>query len=176
MSLTRPTRLAETEIHDILRNDRRRRVIECLQERVGSVTLRELAETIAATEAGESPAPRPLRESVYNSLHQTHLPKLDREGVVAYDEHRKTVSLEPAARDVNVYMEVVTKYGVTWADYYRTLATLALALVVGSELGVPVVSALPPLLWASACLAAIAGSTAYQLWTRRWTYLRSVLD
>ncbi|WP_336036681.1 DUF7344 domain-containing protein [Halobacterium yunchengense] len=176
MALTRPTSLPETEIHDILRNDRRRRVLEHLRESVGSVTVRELSEAIAAHEAGESPAPRPLRESVYNSLHQTHLPKLDSEGVVEYDEHRKTVELQARARDVNVYMEVVTKYGVTWADYYRTLATLALALVVASDLGVPLVAAVPGLLWASVALAAIAGSTAYQLWTRRWTYLRPLLD
>ncbi|MEF8773057.1 DUF7344 domain-containing protein, partial [Halodesulfurarchaeum sp.] len=71
MNLRRSTGLAETKIHDILRNDRRRRVLEHLQESVGSVTLRELAETIAANEANQSPPPRALRESVYNSLHQT---------------------------------------------------------------------------------------------------------
>jgi hypothetical protein len=176
MSLTRPSSLAETEIHDILKNSRRRRVLEHLQESMGSVTLRELAETIAAHESGESPPPRPLRESVYNSLHQTHLPKLDDEGVVNYDKNRKTVELQSGARDVNVYMEVVTKYGITWADYYRTLATLALAAVVAVEAGVPALETLPVLLVASAFLATIAVSTAYQLWTRRWTYLRALLD
>ncbi|MXR19790.1 DUF7344 domain-containing protein [Halobacterium bonnevillei] len=175
MSLTRSSALAEADIHDILRNDRRRRVLEHLQESMGSVTLRELAETIAAHEAGESPPPRPLRESVYNSLHQTHLPKLDAEGVVDYDKNRKTVELQPGARDVNVYMEVVTKYGITWADYYRSLATLSLVVVVAAEIDVPLLEALPVLLVASAFLAVIAASTAYQLWTRRWTYLRSLL-
>jgi hypothetical protein len=176
MSLSRSSRLAETEIHDILRNDRRRRVIEHLQESVGTVTLRELAETIAAHESGASPPPRPVRESVYNSLHQTHLPKLDDEGVVDYDEHRKTVDLRPGARDVNVYMEVVTKYGITWADYYRTVATVALVVTLATELGTPVVSAVPTLLWTSIALFVVAVSTAYQLWTRRWTYLRPLLD
>lgn len=176
MSLSRPSRLAETDIHDILRNDRRRRVIEHLQTSVGTVTLRDLAETIAAHESGDSPAPRPVRESVYNSLHQTHLPKLDDEGVIKYDEHRKTIELRPGARDVNVYMEVVTKYGITWADYYRTVATVALVLVVATETGAPGVSALPTLLWASIALVVVAVSTAYQLWTRRWTYLRALLD
>jgi hypothetical protein len=176
MSLTRSSALAEADIHDILRNDRRRRVLEHLQESMGSVTLRGLAETIAAHEAGESPPPRPLRESVYNSLHQTHLPKLDKEGVVDYDKNRKTVKLQPGARDVNVYMEVVTKYGITWADYYRTLATLSLLVVVAVEMEIPVLEALPVLLVGSAFLAVIAASTAYQLWTRRWTYLRGLLS
>lgn len=176
MSLSRSSGLAETEIHDILRNDRRRRVLEHLQESVGTVTVRELAETIAANEANQSPPPRQLRESVYNSLHQTHLPKLDAENVVQYDKHRKTVELRARARDVNVYMEVVTRYGITWADYYRTIATISLALIVASDIGVPILEAVPALLWASVSLAIIAGSTAYQLWTRRWTYLRALLD
>jgi hypothetical protein len=176
MSISRSSRLAETEIHDILRNNRRRHVIEHLQASVGTVTLRELAETIAAHESGDSPPPRSVRESVYNSLHQTHLPKLDDEGVVDYDEHRKTIELRPGARDVNVYMEVVTKYGITWADYYRTVATLALVLVLATELGTPGVEAVPTLLWASIALFVVAASTAYQLWTRRWTYLRALLD
>jgi hypothetical protein len=176
MGITDRPELAETEIHDILRNDRRRRVLEHLQESVGTVTLRELAERIAAHESGESPPPRQLRESVYNSLHQTHLPKLDDENVVEYDKHRKTVSLQPGARDVNVYMEVVTKYGITWADYYRSIATLSLMLVVASDLGTPPLDVVPGLLWASVALAVIAASTVYQLWTRRWTYLRSLLS
>ncbi|WP_197425410.1 hypothetical protein [Halobacterium sp. CBA1126] len=73
-------------------------------------------------------------------------------------------------------MEVVTKYGITWADYYRTLATASLVAVVAVELGVPVVEAVPVLLVVSTALAVVAASTAYQLWTRRWTYLRALLD
>mgnify|MGYP000274207228 CR=1 FL=1 len=176
MAITRSSQLAETDIHDILRNDRRRRVLRHLQESVGTVTLRELSETIAAHESGETPPPRQLRQSVYNSLHQTHLPKLDDENVVDYDKQRKTVSLRSGARDVSVYMEVVTKYGITWADYYRGLSTLALVTITAVEIGTPVLDGLPTLGVACAFLAVIAVSTAYQLWTRRWTYLQNLVD
>jgi hypothetical protein len=166
----------EPEIHDLLRNDRRRAVIDKLSNRVGVVTLRELAEEIAAIETGESPPPRRARESVYNSLHQTHLPKLDERGVVEYDRDRKTVSLKDGARHVTLYMEVVTPYGLTWADYYRTLGVVGLCTVVAASVGVPFFSAVESVFWASLFLVVFAVSVAYQLWKRRWFYLRPLFS
>ncbi|WP_049984812.1 DUF7344 domain-containing protein [Halobellus rufus] len=164
-------RLSETDIHDLLRNDRRRQTIKCLQSQGREVMLRDLAEEIAERETGESPAPRNIRDSVYISLHQSHLPKLDDAGVVDYDRDRKTISLCKHARTVDVYMEVVTKYGMTWASFYRTVGVLSLFLVVLSLVDVPVVSAIGPLAIATVALAALAGSTLYQLWSRRWVFL-----
>lgn len=172
---TQSTGLAETKIHDILRNQRRRRVLDHMRETVGTMTLRELAEHIAEIESGQSPPPSSVRESVYNSLHQTHLPKLDVEGVVEYDKNRKTVSLDSHAREVDVYMEVVTPYGIPWADYYRTVAMLSLLAVLGVELGLPVLESIPGVLVVSFFLAVVTVSTAYQLWTRRWLYLKNLL-
>jgi hypothetical protein len=166
--------IAETDIHDVLRNERRRRTIEHLQQDTGPISLRELSEAIAAAETGETPPPRNIRESVYNSLHQTHLPKLDSLGVVSYDMDRKSITIENRARDVDLYMEVVTEYGITWGEYYRALGVLALSAVVAVELGVPVLASIGPLAIASVFLAVIGGSICYQFWTHRWRYLRLV--
>ncbi|MFW5948119.1 MAG: DUF7344 domain-containing protein [Halolamina sp.] len=169
MQLRRDT-LAESDIYEILANRRRRETIQQLVDGVSpaSVELHELSEAVAAAEAGSSPPPRALRESVYSSLHQTHLPKLEELGVVCYDRETATVSLRPRARDVNVYMSVATPYGVTWDEYYRGLAAVALTLVVTSLAGLPVVSAVDPLLWASGSLLVLAASVATQLWAARW--------
>jgi hypothetical protein len=164
--------IEETEIHDVLRNERRRRTIEHLRNESGTITLRELSEAIAAAESGESPPPRNLRESVYNSLHQTHLPKLDSLDVVSYDRDRKHIEIDGRARDVDLYMEVVTEYGITWAEYYRSLGVLALFAVVASEVGVPVLVDAGTLAVTSVFLALIGVSILYQLWTPRWRYLR----
>jgi len=164
--------IAETEIHDVLRNERRRRTIEHLRNGDGTVTLRELSEAIAAAETGETPPPRNIRESVYNSLHQTHLPKLDSLGVVRYDSDRKRIAIDGRAREVDVYMEVVTKYGITWGEYYRSLGVLALFSVVASEMGVPILDGIGALVVASVFLALIGASIGYQLWTNRWRYVR----
>ncbi|WP_254543489.1 DUF7344 domain-containing protein [Halomarina pelagica] len=174
--LASPPRLAETDIHDVLRNDRRRHVIRELRSRVGIVTLRGLAESIAEREAGESPAPRNVRDSVYNSLHQTHLPKLDDMGIIRYDRDRKTIELDDSARRVCLYMEVATPYGVTWAQYYRTLALLALVAVVLVEVGLVALGESGVLLLACGSLLIVALSTAYQLWSNRWIILGTLVD
>ncbi|WP_066416300.1 DUF7344 domain-containing protein [Halorubrum aethiopicum] len=166
--------LPETEIHDLLRNERRCQTIKHLQDTVGTTTLRELAETIAEHETGESPPPKNVRNSVYNSLHQTHLPKLDRRGIVEYESDRKTIRLAEDARSVDVYMEVVTPYGITWSEYYSLLGTLSLFVVLAALIGVPAISALDPVLWVSVFLAAFAASLGYQLWADRWVYLNAL--
>jgi hypothetical protein len=169
-------KIDRTAIHEILQNDRRRATIEVLRDRLGQVSLRDLAETIAERETGQSPPPRNARESVHNSLHQFHLPKLDEQGVVTYDRDRKTIKLEENAREVYVHMELVTRYGITWADYYRSLGVLALMTVVAAELGVPGLAELEPLLLATVFLVVFGLSTARQLWVNRWIFLNSLLS
>ena len=174
LGLTNHSEITPREVHEILRNDRRRQVIEQLSERVQPIELGELAERIAAAETGETPPPRNARQSVYNSLHQTHLPKLDGKNVIEYDSDRKTIALREPAREVDLYMEIVTPYGITWAGYYRSLGVLALLTVIAVKTGVPLLARVPTLAVASVFLAVIAASTSYQLWSRRWFYLRSL--
>lgn len=174
--LRRTSSIAEEEIHDILRNTRRRAVLKYLRRTVGSVSLRELSVAIAEHESGESPPPTNLRESVYNSLHQTHLPKLDREGVVVYDRDRKTVGLEDPAREVDLYMEILSPYGVTWATFYRSFAIVSMLALLAIELEFWAFGSIPELLVISAVLGAIAVATSYQLWNRRWVVLRALVE
>jgi len=94
--------------------------------------VRELSERVASAESGTSPAPRNVRESVYNSLHQTHLPRLDELGVVEYDDDRKIVTARDGARHISLYMEVETPIGLSWAEYYRSLGVVGLFVVVAS--------------------------------------------
>ena len=166
----------EGEIHDILRNWRRRMTIKELKSSAGPMTLRELAETLAEAETGESPPPRNVRNSVYNSLHQNHLPKLNEAGIIQYDSDRKTILLEPRARDVGLYTEVVTQYGITWATYYRRLLSLALLAFLGSEIGVPILADIPGVLLIGVFFAAVVVSTVAQCWSDRWHFLRPLLD
>ena len=173
-ALTHDSKLETTEVHDILNNDRRRATIEYLRETVGPVSLRRLSEAVAERECGESPPPRDLRASVYNSLHQTHLPKLDECDVVDYDADRKTIAVDERASEVYVHMEVVSRYGITWAAYYRSLGVLGLLAVVASEFGVAVLADAGPAPIAGVFLALFALSTAKQLWCNRWRYVDSI--
>jgi len=167
-------RIDPEQIHDVLRNDRRRRVLEYLKQRLEPVSVRDLSEWIATHEAGTSPAPSDVRKSVYNSLNQTHLPKLDDIGIVHYERDRKVVSLCEGARDVEIYMGVVNRLGITWGTYYRTLGVVALLSIVLAEAEAFLLAEVEPLLFATVFLFVFALSGAYQVWTRRWFYLHSL--
>ena len=165
--------LDASEIHDVLRNDRRRLVLERLRSADGTETVSDLSEHIGGIEADESPPPRNVRQSVYVSLHQTHLPKLDRCGVVEYESNRKTIRLTEDARRVEIYMEIVTPYGITWSEYYSMLGTLSLLVVLAALLDVPGIAALDPILWIVLFLGVFGASIGYQLWSNRWIYLNT---
>ncbi|AUX08781.1 hypothetical protein AArcSl_1147 [Halalkaliarchaeum desulfuricum] len=148
--------LAETEIHDVLRNERRRLALERLSERSEPTSVSDLAEHVAAMETGERPPPGNLRQSVYVSLHQTHLPKLDDLGIVDYDTDEKTVDLTDQADQVTVYLEVVPRYGLSRNELYLGLAVLGILLTLSAALGVPGFAAVAPGTWALVALALIA--------------------
>lgn len=168
-------RVSSEEIFDLLRNERRRGVIRELCSRAGQMTVRGLSERIAEQETGESPPPRCARDSVYNSLIQTHLPKLDEHEVVEYDAGRKTVALDDGADAVTLYLEVVSPYGITWMSYYRSIAVVSMLVVLAGELGAPGIVAVPDVLWPVLFLAVLVVSMARQFWRRRWLLLNRYL-
>jgi len=151
------------QIHDILRNDRRRLAIRCLRESGGSMSVRDLSEEVATRETGESPAPRDKRRSVYVSLHQTHLPKLDDLGIMTYDTDTKEVELRGRAAEITTYMEVVPRYGITWAEYYLVLGILGFGTVLAASLGTPLLGAVGAPAVAAGYLLILAGSAAYHV-------------
>lgn len=154
--------LADTEIHHILSNERRRFVLDYLREDDEDFTLRELSERIAEEETGQSPAPRNIRQSVYVSLHQTHLPKLDNFGIVDYDSDSKEVQLRDQAREVNIYLETAPTFGIAWSEFYLAMGVLGLLTLVGTAISVPLLDMATGGFWAAVCLVIISGSALYQ--------------
>lgn len=163
MSLFRETRLPEGEVYELLSNPRRRELLRRLpvDEWVG---LHELSTQVAAAETDTDPenVPRAVRETVYVSLYQTHVPRLCDLGVMEFDAERRRVRLVDR-RGVELYMDRVTRHGVTWGEVFRWTGTVGLTGVVASLAGVPLAAALDPLLWASGALAVIATASVAQL-------------
>ncbi|WP_331233389.1 DUF7344 domain-containing protein [Natronorarus salvus] len=152
-------RFDEGEIHDILRNDRRRAVITVLDERGGSATIRELSERIATLESNEDPPPRNLRQSVYVSLHQTHLPKLDALDIVDYDTDTKRVELREESADVKAHM------GSPEPDRWPFQLVIGVS-VLGSVFSVAVLAGFDTVLAAGAIVSfgTLIAVGAYALW------------
>lgn len=92
---------------ELLKNRRRRKVLEYLRANGGESTLSDLAEQIAAVE--NDVEVRQLssdqRKRVYIGLYQCHLPKMDGTDVVDYDKNRGTVVLREEAGELLEYLD-----------------------------------------------------------------------
>ena len=93
-------------VFGILKNSRRRKVIECLRQREEAISMSDLAEHIAAAE--NDTTPRMLtskeRKRVYVALYQCHLPKMDDAGVVDFDDDRGTIERGEEAVEFEAYL------------------------------------------------------------------------
>ncbi|QLG29786.1 ArsR family transcriptional regulator (plasmid) [Halorarum halophilum] len=94
-------------IFEVLKNERRRLVLEYLRDAEGSVTIGELAEHIAALENDITPAElnAQQRKRVYIGLYQCHLPKMDDADAVAFNQDRGIVELGRSAETLFEYLD-----------------------------------------------------------------------
>lgn len=117
--------LTKDEVFGTLSNARRRHVLAELKGNSdGEATIRGLSRAIAATENGVDPdsVTYAQRKRVYTSLYQSHLPQLARHGIVDFDARSGTVELTDMADTFDVYLEVVEKNELTWAEFYALLS------------------------------------------------------
>ncbi|MEF8779095.1 MAG: hypothetical protein V5A46_00265 [Haloferacaceae archaeon] len=117
-------------VYDILRNRRRRMVISQLQETEGELTIGDVSEYIAAVENDKpvSALRSKERKRVYISLYQSHLPKMDDAGVIAYDSDRGTVEPGPAFGVLQETLADAGADGRRWPMYYLAATVLAALL------------------------------------------------
>ncbi|UWG47960.1 putative trancriptional regulator, ArsR family [Halanaeroarchaeum sp. HSR-CO] len=130
---------------DIVKNKRRRLVLEYLAEREEPVALGELAEHIAAIENDKEVKAinSSERKRVYVGLYQCHLPKMDAAGVVE-SERNSNITLGKNAPDVMKYVDVPEEQR-PWHQYYFGLSVLGLlAVVVAGASGFGTISSMLP--------------------------------
>ena len=156
--------LRPADVHDILRNDRRRHTIRCLQRLEQECSVRELSERVAAVESGEEPPPRDRRHAVYVSLTQRHVPRLAEENVLTYDDQSKEVRLNHTLEEMLTCVCGRTQNASR--DSQRTRSYLCAALVAGllslaSAAGLRGFRRIHPAVWSVACALWIAGCETY---------------
>jgi len=163
-------RLGRDAVLEILSNRRRRFVVHHLKHEGGSVELGDLSERVAAWEASKPVDALDYRERkrVRNALRQFHLPKMDEEGFVEFDEDRGTVALSAAATERAFYVDVVPDRGVPWGAYYVGLAGLAVLLLGGVAADAGPLSALTPVGWCAFLAAALVVSSAAHFYDTRY--------
>ncbi|MFC4356800.1 hypothetical protein ACFO0N_02425 [Halobium salinum] len=153
----------ESEAFRLLGNDRRRAVLRQVADDGGS-TLSEVATHVAATETAETAdddaaaggVDKSLYKSVYVSLQQTHLPKLDDAGVVDYDTETNEIRPGPRLDDVRAYLHPSPRLP-SRPSVRAVLAASLLGLlsVVASGLGVPAISAVSAGVWSVLSLTVV---------------------
>jgi hypothetical protein len=136
--------LSQDVVFDLLSSPRRRYVLYHLRQVDEPIELTTLAEQVAAweNETTIEDLTEQQRKRVYVSLYQTHVPKLDDAGVVAYDQDSGLVELTDGARQIDEYL-VQPDRQVTWRRVYVLLGVLGAAILALTTLEVAVFAAVP---------------------------------
>ncbi len=161
--------LSTDELFALLSNGRRRHVLQFLSENGGEIKLRELATTIAAEENEVEPieVTYTQRKRLYTSLYQSHLPRMERSGVIRYDRNSGVVTLGPEAEGFDAYLEVVGENDFTWSEFYIGLTGLFGAVTLAFVTGTPPFPSIGPgVLMAALSLILLASSLAHLQYTR----------
>ncbi|WP_339104962.1 hypothetical protein [Haloterrigena salinisoli] len=110
---------------------RRRYILHYLRQEGRAVTLHELSKQLAAWENDVDPdaVTHKQRMRVYTALRQSHLPKLDENGVVEFDASAGTIALTDDASELEVYLEVVPHDEIPWSTYYLGLGGICASVV-----------------------------------------------
>ena len=164
--------LSQDDVFHLLQTPRRRYVLRYLKEREGPVEMRDIAEQVAAWENGTTveALTSDERQRVYIPLYQSHLPKLDEEGVVEYDQSRGIVERTELANRFDRYLEVSEESdeedddrAYPWETYYLGISVLGALLLGGVTAGLPGISALPPIAVGGLVVAAVTLVTLVQM-------------
>lgn len=162
--------LTEDELFELLSNERRRHVLHALMREEEGLEIGPLSQEIAAWEDGVEyeHVTSSDRKRVYTALQQSHLPKMDKAGVLEFDRDRGTVEATPALEDVEIYMDVVRGREIPWSDYYLGLTAVATALLAVTAAGLPPFTMLPWTAWGAFVVAAFGVSAlAHRYYARR---------
>ncbi|WP_254763332.1 DUF7344 domain-containing protein [Natrinema marinum] len=148
--------LTKGEIFEVLRNQRRRYVLQFLKQDDRPVELGDLAQQVAAWEYDttlEGVTPE-QRKRVYTTLQQTHLPKMDTAGILCFDSDLGVIEATERTRDISVYLEIVPGREFAWRELYLSLGAISCALVAALWLQIYPLTLLADLTWT----ALIAGT------------------
>ncbi|QLD89419.1 hypothetical protein HWV07_10415 [Natronomonas salina] len=104
--------LEKDELFHLLKSERRRRALRYLLDAESEpVRMRTLAEAVAAEEYDKSvdQLHTDERQRVYITLYQSHLPQLDRAGVIDYNQSRGQITTTPLIDEFEDYLETTTR-------------------------------------------------------------------
>ena len=159
-----PETPSRAELFEVLQNDRRRAVLECLCAHDGASDLTDLAVWIAAEEHNIDPetVSDRQRKSVYVSLYQNHLPRLGEAELVERDRDSGTVALGECADEALALLSERDADSAPSGYLSTALAVAAVGLV--GVLGLGPAALLAARIWAIAALTALVALVSVELY------------
>lgn len=151
---------------------RRRYVLHHLLAGDGRGSLREVTTRVAAWENDVAPdeVTSKQRMRVYTALRQSHLPKMDRAGVVEFDPASGEVALTGDADALEAYLGGPPGDDLPWSEYHLGLGAVGAAVAAAVWLDAFPFAAVPAEAWLGAVsLALVASGLVHALRTRRTT-------
>ncbi len=152
--------LSTDETFELLKNARRRAVLQYLLQNGGNAKLSELAEHIAAAENGISvhELSSDQRKRVYIGLYQCHLPKMDNLGVIEYEKNRGTVELQESVGQLLPYLQTGTRERSNVPPtYVLGIASGIAGVVLVGTLGLGPFALVPVVAWTILAIAGLLG-------------------
>lgn len=142
-SPTGPDQLSENVIFSVLKNRRRREALRYLRRAEGKASLRNLAEYVAAEENNieTDELTSAQRKRVYTTLYQCHLPMMDDEGILKYNQNRGRVELLDAASELFEHID-----DTAGANAERRWGPVSLGLTIGVSVFVIIGLLISPLM------------------------------
>ncbi|WP_254862389.1 DUF7344 domain-containing protein [Halovivax gelatinilyticus] len=157
--------LSKGEIFEVLRNQRRRYVLQYLKQDDRPVELGDLAQQVAAWEYEttiDEVTPE-QRKRVYTTLQQTHLPKMDEASILSFDSDAGVIQSTDLTKDVTVYLEIVPGHEFAWRELYLSLGAISCALVAALWGGVYPFTTVPTIAWTALIAVTITGTSVIHI-------------
>lgn len=123
-------------VFGILKNERRRLVLEYMAEHGSGTSLSDLAEYIASIENDKPPSElgSQERKRVYVGLYQCHLPRMHDSGAIEFDKNRGSVDPGPNIDQFYEYLDQPEPSPRPWSKYYLGYALVTAGAVTSSLL------------------------------------------
>lgn len=119
------------DVFDVIRNQRRRRVLRYLGEQESPVSMGTIADHVAALENDKSAAllTAQERKRVYVGLYQCHLPKMDKLDVIEFNKDRGLIEPGPQAPYLEKYLEGPYEQSHRWSLCYLGVSAAGIVTV-----------------------------------------------
>ena len=161
--------LSKGEVFEVLRNQRRRYVLQYLKQDSRPVELGDLTQQVAAWEYDTIPekVTPEQRKRVYTTLQQTHLPKMDEAGILVFDSDSGVIEATDRTRDISIYLEIVPGHEFAWRELYLSLGAISSALVAALWLEIYPLTVLSDLTWAGIIAVTVTLAAAAHIYHER---------